>query len=372
MTERSVDPSRASAILLGASRFPHAPALDNPAFRGAADALREYMRAPDGLSIPAERTLDLFDSPLDVAAQCHAIQRHLASSQALATVVVYVGHGGYTRETRQYCMMLAASREGLETSTALKLDALVEALGPALSKPVFALLDCCFAAEAVKAFMGPHDELARKQLHELPATGAALLLASSKDDVAFAEPTEGCTRFTTALMDALGDASDGDSVSMRQIVDRVRTISEQRWPTRHARAEVHSPRQGGGADLADVPFFPVRRRAPAPRPRAGSTGAPTRREDPTAPPSHDRRGAAVVFAFALVLLIGSVSIRTMVVGSAAHVAAGVVASAFSLVSWGALRALRAPQWAPGGIVGEAVLALLAGVAMWIAFAISTR
>ncbi|MGE0786633.1 MAG: caspase family protein [Sandaracinaceae bacterium] len=362
-----VDPSQATAILLGASRFPHARSLDNPAFRGAADALREYLRAPDGLAIPTARTLDLFDSPLDVTAQCHAIQTHLASTRAPATLVIYVGHGGYTREARHYCMMLASSREGLETSTALKLDALVEALGPALSKPLFALLDCCFAAEAVKAFMGPHDELARKQLYELPATGAALLLASSKDDVAFAEPTEGCTRFTTALMDALGDASAGDAVSMRQIVQRVRMISEQRWPTRHARAEVHSPKQGGGVDLADVPFFRVRRRAKAPSPSVVPRPPALGRQQPLAAPTADRRGAVLVFALAVVLAIVSVSIRSMMPSSLSSIAAGVVASAFSLLGWGVLRALRAPRWAPGGVVGEAVLALFAGLAVWIAY-----
>lgn len=360
----SVEHGRPDAILIGASEYPHSPALSNVAFKGAATEIRTYLCDPTGLGIASERVLDLFDSNDSVADQCARIRQFVERSAASATILFYVGHGAYTREKRQYCLILRTTRSGLESSTALRLDALVEALEPAFMRPFFGFLDCCFAGDAAKEFQGSHDELAMKQLDQrLPSRGTALLVATSKDDVAIAARTEGNTRFTTALMSALSRASpDRSPFTLRELHRGAALVLRERWPNSHAVPEIHSPRQQEG-DVADLPFFPPRpgrghRSVPLPK------RAPRRRDHRDEPPL--QKSAAF---FPMLFGVGSTSAAILFL-LGVHppqwnaLASAALAGGLTTTLWAVLRSVGMGSRV-GGPNAEVIVASVGGLGLWI-------
>ncbi|HEY1984792.1 MAG TPA: hypothetical protein VGG85_05255 [Terracidiphilus sp.] len=120
------------------------------------------------------------------------------------------------------------------------------------------ILDCCYAASAVKEFQGGAEAHARVQIfEEFPKKGTTLLCASNSTDPALAPEGLGRTMFTLGLIHALrnGHKACGERLSLRDVCDVTRDYLITRFPEKAVRPEVHSPDQREG-DVARIRLFP--------------------------------------------------------------------------------------------------------------------
>lgn len=241
-------------VILGASRFPYCDGLDNPAFARSAVAARDLFAAP-GPVFARTAVLDLFDSQAHPGEIVEAIERHIDAHPDMTDVLIYYcGHGSFTRD-RTYFLTLGGTRLGREASTGLKLKDLRHDLETRLAdRRLYVVLDCCFAGEAAKEFMGASvDQAVEAAIHEaLPPGGWLVLAASSASSVAMAPAGHNLTMFTGALVDVLRRASR--PLSLDQITVETRRAILAAHGGRAVLPECHAPRQSGG-DLRRVPVF---------------------------------------------------------------------------------------------------------------------
>src|SRR5665213_581756 len=196
-----------AAILLGASRFPlhsetYAP---NGAFLRSKQDFRAYLQdTENGLALADEAICDLFDLEQLPSQQLVSIGRFLekASKQVdrdtlCNLIVYYVGHGYFAGQRQEYHVALSCLEMGYDATTGLKISELAEVLKErARSFRRFVILDCCFAAEALKEFQGAAEDAiyakAKGAFAEdtprrpvaVPRRGTALYCAADKDHVA--------------------------------------------------------------------------------------------------------------------------------------------------------------------------------------------
>lgn len=353
-------------VLLGASQFDASTRFGhNPAFKGTADALRAYAtRSPNGLGIPDSQQLRLFDAPISPSEQCVRISDFLKQHAAARSVIVaYVGHGTFTSDNR-YCLTLRGTADGFESSSALGTAALAEALKPFGDRASFLILDCCFAGEAVAPFMGGETDLVRTQVEATFPTGVAMLLASSKHDVASAPPSEPMTRFGQVLLEVLDNGLEhrDSRLSLREVGHAMRARVAMRWGNDNAAPEVQSPRQKEG-DLADAPFFPNPAREPAPA-AAGRSAAPQESRPPARHRAIAHRPAAGLLPLAIGALLAAAGAAHALMLARTLVADTAFAVGMTSVAWGTLRLTGAPAWLPGRSRAEALLALALGMLVY--------
>jgi hypothetical protein len=158
-----------AAILLGASSFPlhndtYAP---NEAFLRSKQDFRAYLQHQNhGLALPDEAICDLFDLQQMPSQQLVAIGRFLEKitkqverGTLCNLIVYYVGHGYFAGSRQEYHVALACLEMGYDATTGLKVTELAEVLKErARSFRRFVILDCCFAAEALREFQGAADD----------------------------------------------------------------------------------------------------------------------------------------------------------------------------------------------------------------------
>ena len=192
------------AIVLGASEWPfYADFHDAPSFRHSAHDMADYLRAHDGLNLPARNVkvlVNSFDPAPEILEQMWEFIRtrraDLSRNGAPAAdlLLYYVGHGGFSDSDAFFLSTRSTNEDDpLATSiTAESLGRLVREAAAGLR--TYILLDCCFAASASKVFMSggpvgvagaqlqdalpPQGDAAAHQNGALPAYGTALLCAS--------------------------------------------------------------------------------------------------------------------------------------------------------------------------------------------------
>lgn len=270
-------------VILGASRFPYCDGLDNPAFARSAVAARDLFAAP-GPVFGRTAVLDLFDSQAHPGEIVEAIERHIDAHPDMTDVLIYYcGHGSFTRD-RTYFLTLAGTRLGREASTGLKLKDLRHDLETRLAdRRLYVVLDCCFAGEAAKEFMGAGvDRAVEAAIHEaLPPGGWLVLAASPASSVAMAPAGQYLTMFTGALVDVIGRAIR--PLSLDEITAETRRAILSIHGGRGVFPECHAPRQSGG-DLRRVPMFGGRAEAaPVAPPRPAPAPTPAERRPVAAP-----------------------------------------------------------------------------------------
>ncbi len=245
-------------IILGASRFPHLDGLDNPAFaRSAATAKALFGRATPVFKRTA--VLDLFDDAKAPADIIKAIARHIgAISDMRDLLIYYCGHGGFLRDRTYYLTLTGTDKEQL-ASTGLKLRELRHDLETKLlDRRLYVVLDCCYAGEAVKEFMGPSVEGAVEigLTDALPANGWTVLTAAASDQEAMAPIGHELTMFTGALAHVLSTGATGADrpLSFADIAYEADRYIRRIHGLKAVRPQCHSPRQDAG-DLARWPLF---------------------------------------------------------------------------------------------------------------------
>lgn len=270
-----------AALLLGASKFSRIPSFSNPLFEHSKNAFEDYLRQPwpKGLGLRAGAVKDLFNSPLAAAQQLTSIRDYLdqlkdANPDAVRNVVIYyVGHGYQAGTARDYFFALADTDQDFYDATGLRVTSLGEVLKQrAKSFRFFHILDCCFAGEAIRAFMGDSSALGRRLTapftvdgprftSDLPRRGSAALCASSPDDEARAPEGLQRTVFTDALVDVLGkgDRELPNAMTLANVRDLVwQRIREKHrdTPENQIQPYLGSPDQTEGDIATQVALFP--------------------------------------------------------------------------------------------------------------------
>ena len=267
-----LNPERTLAIVCGAREWPN---LDNfeaaTAFANSAKLIRSYLSNKRNLGLTADHILWLFDKS-DAVAQYVAISNFLQRQfvalnsprgKGVLILFFYVGHGAFFGSSREYCLLVKGTRTPLEADTSLRVASLARlfrALAPDSSRILF--LDCCFAGEAARLFLGGLDQSISAKVHEVveeaPAdSGVALLCASSARNPATMESLTSYTLFGRELFRVLteGDSGISGPLSLRQLCELVRTGLRGVGTNDVANPELHVPVQTSG-DLGASPLFP--------------------------------------------------------------------------------------------------------------------
>lgn len=258
---------RSLAILFGASEFPRHVAWSRTSFKHSAFAVEEYLLDSAGLNLQREDVLNLFDHAGEPSQQLSRIEAFLAEKNSdidhteppANLIVHYVGHGCFSSD-RHHCFALRGTRPFPLGGSALRGGDLAEVIRQgAAHLRRFLFIDCCFAAALFAEFQAssPGSVLEAQIDEELPASGTALLCASSRDLPALAPLAWQYTMFGGALIEALrnGDQRIGPRMSMRDLEALCRAIIRKNSPDNYSRPELHVPRADEG-DIANLKIFP--------------------------------------------------------------------------------------------------------------------
>jgi molecular chaperone DnaK len=263
---------RTLAVICGAADWSRLPQFrPAKAFLASATAIRDYLVSNDGLSLPEENLLWLFDQPgavdqydrIDVFMSARFAALSVEAGEGLTILFVYVGHAAFFGPTKDYCLLVRDTRGPIEVDTSLRVSTLARLLkthAPLSSRVL--VLDCCFAGYAAQAFQGAVAQAAAVKANEVvqeagPDRGVALLCASSARNPAQLEHPSSFTLFGRELVKVLttGDPDTKGPLSLRRVCDLIDAGLRQ-WSAGDApHPEIHVPDQSGG-DLAAVPLFP--------------------------------------------------------------------------------------------------------------------
>lgn len=281
MARQDPSPQTTLLILLGASSWPKDADLpSSTAFANAVKSLKDYFISdPNGFHLPNSNVLDLFnskDSGPDILDQIsdflkdRMVQKQGSGADVRDVLVYFVGHGGITKDSSIFYLTICRTRKDYEKATSIAIDDLAERLrkGARFQRRIL-ILDCCFAAKAVKFLQGPAASVLLKektitafeekdQGKGFPSIGTSFLGSSGKDAASVILPDEISTMFTSALLSALrtGDPfQKAEQLSLRTIHRLTLDFLSKTYGDNFPWPELHSPDQSQG-DVADVPFFP--------------------------------------------------------------------------------------------------------------------
>jgi Caspase domain len=268
-----------AAILLGASNFAlhnetYGP---NPAFLRSKEDFRAYLQdARQGLALADEAICDLFNLDYLPSQQLvligkflEKISKQIDRETSCNLIVYYVGHGYFAGQRQEYHVALACLEAGYDATTGLKITELAEVIKErARYFRRFVILDCCFAAEALKEFQGAADDaiyakakgaFAEDAPHRTvpnPRRGTALYCAADKDHVARSPKELPRTMFSDALLDVLrkGDRQYPPFLSLAEVKE-LAWERLQNYPN-PVRPVLHSPDQSEGDVATIVGLFP--------------------------------------------------------------------------------------------------------------------
>jgi hypothetical protein len=249
---------RVVAIVLGATRFPDWPAIDDEAVGRAFGTSHQDIVAV--LRTFTSAILDLFDSNHLPDRLCLDIEDFLKDHcEATDLLVYYVGHGSFLGDSEPaYFLALRKTAVDREYATGLRAINLARSLR-IFKKRTYLLLDCCFAGSALPDLQSPLQDVMGADFKAGPQPkGVALLSAASRNKAAIIPKSAGRTMFSDALCDVFRDgiAAEGPFLTLRQIKEAIVERIQTKFATEaHVLPEVHTPRQVAG-DVADFPFFP--------------------------------------------------------------------------------------------------------------------
>lgn len=287
----------AAIIILGASQYPNAPALNNTAFARSAAAMRQIL-GPPTLLFSKVALLDLFDAEMDGAGLIREIRKHLGLHPAARDVFIYYCGHGKAIAGRQTALTLRGYSPAQASTTTLRLEDFLNDLEDVIvDKRLYMFFDCCFAGGALNAFQPPSRRFEKTTgSSKIPARAWAALVASGSDERAIAPSSDQFTMFSEALIHTIRSGiPHGPTVLSLQDVHRA---MRGRIESKHTEFELpqkheYWPDQG---DLLEVPVFKNTAAAPiahttqkslnnaAPRENLGSKTAGLASSPTTQPP----------------------------------------------------------------------------------------
>lgn len=265
-----VTASTTLVVLLGASGWPYSADLEGSgAFVCAKLGFKKYLCDSEGFGLPKENLLDLFDKDTSSSDQLEELRAFLKKRGATARdiLIYFVGHGGFAGSSQEFCLLTRRADTSTLKTTGLRIDELAEVLQKEVcSIRRYLVLDCCFAGAAYRFFQGTRDTTVTKKtgaaFRRFPTHGSALLYSSDQDTPSLRFYDGSNTAFSYALVKALenGDPDDSRPLSFRDLTrliqDQLDMLQQEKRIEGVPFPAVISLDQSGGADIADVPFFP--------------------------------------------------------------------------------------------------------------------
>ena len=272
------EPTRALAVVMGASRWKASAYEDNAACRNSAEAFHAYMVDREGLGLADDDVLAVIDDespyPGQILERIHdfiverkkVLEDERRSARDL--LFYYVGHGSFS-ESKDYFLPIFKTRGPDLEGTSIRLEALAKIIKAAARDVRSHLIfDACFSAATFQAFLstGPADVAVQKTLHAFPSTGIALLCSAGRSDPALAPEGLRETLFTGEMIRILreGDRTAPARLSFGDLAELVSERLKKRF-TDVIRPHVSSPRQKEG-QVHVLPLFPNALAAPSPAP----------------------------------------------------------------------------------------------------------
>ena len=249
------------SIVLGASIYENAPDLSHPAFRRAADYFLSYLMNEDGLSIPKEDILWLFDtsySPNSVDDEIDKFLRAERTNTATDLIIYYVGHGAIIYD--QYFLTIRTSKSRNHGVSSLSFRWLSKTIYESANNlRILWIIDACYSAEGKRYFLDD-DSLVEKQVVGLyTKSGVSLICSSPATRRSVVEKDGYLPLYTSALLRRLEEGIpevSNDKFSARDLHQQIRTDILQGFDDDAPIPEIHSPVQGEGLEVASFAIFP--------------------------------------------------------------------------------------------------------------------
>ncbi|WP_373683120.1 caspase family protein [Paraburkholderia sp. UYCP14C] len=244
--------AKSCVVLLGASMYPDYTDLNNPSLLNSAMALKKYFLKTAEMNVERKHFLDLYNSKENNTRQMQLMGEHIerfnhdAGDELQNVFIIYLGHG--LPQSGTTSLSIAATTKSATSLTALKVQDLADELKKlAAWSRRFVILDCCYAAGALKVFLDEDGGLVqtaeqafdtheREDEQENPTRGTTVLCAADKYSKAKAPSGELYTLFSGLLLDVLRNGKSGGPSLMTfgnivQIIsDKLRKMHEGPTP----------------------------------------------------------------------------------------------------------------------------------------------
>ncbi|MBU3066404.1 type VII secretion protein EccCb [Nocardia sp. NEAU-G5] len=190
-------PAGSRAVLVGVSAYEHAEFSPILAARNSLTAMRELLTDPQLCGWQPEQVTVIPDpsSTVNLAEQVS----DLAEACTGVLLLYYVGHGVLTPRG-ELCLTLSTTRPDRPKITGIWWELLAEVLQNSPARARIAILDCCFAGQAIEALAGP-DSAGLADLAHIQ--GVYTLTATTRNRTAHVPPLDvqdtACTSFTSEL-----------------------------------------------------------------------------------------------------------------------------------------------------------------------------
>lgn len=189
------------AVLIGVSAYEHAEFPPIPAARNSVQAMKDLFSDPLLCGWSAEQITVITDpiSVSDLAAKIADVAEHTTG----VLLLYYVGHG--VLSTRgELCLTVTSTRLHRPKISGLPWEALADLLRECPARVRVAILDCCFAGQAIEALAGSEESALADMTH---IEGVYTLTATTRNRTAHVPPLDqqktACTSFTGELLDLI-------------------------------------------------------------------------------------------------------------------------------------------------------------------------
>ena len=195
------------AILIGVSAYDHPEFPPIRAARNSLQAMHALLSDPALCGWPPERITVILNpiSAVDLAGQFD----DLAESTTGVLLLYYVGHGVLSGRG-ELCLTVTSTRPNRPKISGLPWDTLADVLRTCPARARLAILDCCFAGQAIEALSSDADPGLADIAH---VEGVYTLTATTRNRTAHVPPPDqqdtACTSFTGELRDLIRSGIPG-------------------------------------------------------------------------------------------------------------------------------------------------------------------
>ena len=194
-------PAESRAILVGVSAYEYAEFPPARAARNSLHAMRSLLADPALCGWPPDR-ITVIANPLSAADLAKDIA-DLAEDASGALLLYYVGHSVLSARG-ELCLTVTSTRPDRPKISGLPWDTVADVLRACPARVRLAILDCCFAGQAIEALAGDGDEGLADIAH---VDGVYTLTATTRNRTAHIPPPgrqdSACTSFTGELRDLI-------------------------------------------------------------------------------------------------------------------------------------------------------------------------
>lgn len=339
------------AILVGVSAYEYAEFPPARAARNSVQAMRSLLADPALCGWPPDR-ITVIANPLSAADLAKDIA-DLAEDTSGALLLYYVGHGVLS-DRGELCLTVTSTRPDRPKISGLPWDTVADVLRACPARARLAILDCCFAGQAIEALAGDGDEGLADIAH---VDGVYTLTATTGNRPAHIPPPDrqdgACTSFTGEMRDLIQAGIPGKAP--RLTLGDIYPVLRQRLRAKGLPA----PGQRGTDAGAQFGFTANAAIAVPPSTQDQNQDPPA--EDPTPPPvnqpARSRHASIITEALQAAHSIGSADARARALAAIAEALAPTdPARAARLV----IDAERVAQSTPSESAKEQALATVAG------------